>query len=222
MVELLWQNGEIVLHSQTNRKQGCDPSKIKQARDLNSNQSSLIQDEETASWIDCPIDESFERDFCANFLSDIPSFDESSKKLDRVFKFGPSEINQDFALPPPRFQAVEAMPQPQLPVRNCVEKNEVSGMTVGSSHCASNQVLNEVDMSWASRKEGEERKRERVGQARTSCSGGSGSSLWKTSSLSNDSSRHKRKSRDMEESESPSDVMVALVVPFLHYFLRSS
>lgn len=219
LVELLWQNGEIVLHSQNNsKKQGCDPSKTKQARDLNPNQSCLIQDEETASWIDCPIDESFERDFCANFLSDLPSLDESNKKLDRVFKFGPSEINQDFAPPPPRFQAAEAMPQPQLPTRNRVE-NEVSGMTVGSSHCASNQVLNEVDMSWAaSRNEGEERERKRVGQAQTSCSGGSGSSLWKTSSLSNDSSRHKRKSRDMEESECPSDVMLLSYFGFVFFF----
>ena len=53
-------------------------------------------------------------------------------------------------------------------------------MTVGSSHCASNQVVNEVDMSWAcsrgaGRRKNEGVEREVPGQARTSCSGGSGS-----------------------------------------------
>ncbi|XP_047948148.1 transcription factor PHYTOCHROME INTERACTING FACTOR-LIKE 13-like [Salvia hispanica] len=163
LVELLWQNGEVVLHSQTNRKQA------KQSHG-----------DGAVSWIDCPIDESFEREFCANFLSEIP----------------PSE---GFAPPPPlRFE----VPGKSL---------ECSGMTVGSSHCASNQVVNEVDMSWASssgvgRALNEGVEREAPGQARTSASGGSGSSsLWKTSSLSNETSRHKRKSRDMDESECPSD-----------------
>ncbi|KAH6785226.1 hypothetical protein C2S51_037681 [Perilla frutescens var. frutescens] len=238
LVELLWQNGEIVLHSQNNRKQGCDPSKSKHVRDPNS----LIQDDETVSWIDCPIDESFERDFCANFLSEIPSFDESNKpsvKLDgeRGFKFGASEVNhampssqhQDFAPPappPPRFQAVDAAHQNQLPVKKQAfsrVEHECSGMTIGSSHCASNQVVNEVDMSWASssgmgsgtmsagageayaRRINEGVERETLGPAITSCSGGSGSSLWKTSSQSNDTNRYKRKSRDVEESECPSD-----------------
>nr|AKN09598.1 basic helix-loop-helix transcription factor [Salvia miltiorrhiza] len=197
LIELLWQNGEIVLHSQTNRKQ------TKQIRD--PNQCGLIQDDDEAvSWIDCPIDESFERDFCANFLSEIPppNLDESSKG-ETEFKSGASEvIPQGFAPPPPpRFEAAEAVArhQPQMPGRS----RECSGMTLGSSHCASNQV----DLSWASScgvgtmaagaiNEGVER--EAPGQARESCSGGSGSSLWKTS-------RHKRKSRDMEESECPSD-----------------
>ncbi|KAG6404780.1 hypothetical protein SASPL_132356 [Salvia splendens] len=167
LVELLWQNGEIVLHSQTNRKQ-----------------SKQSHGDGTVSWIDCPIDESFEREFCANFLSEIPP-------------------SQGFAPPPPpppppRFEAAE-VPGKSL---------ECSGMTVGSSHCASNQVVNEVDMSWASssgvgRALNEGVEREVPGQARTSASGGSGSSsLWKTS---NETSRHKRKSRDMEESECPSD-----------------
>ena len=91
LVELLWQNGEVVLHSQTNRKQ--------------SKQATLIQggdDDETVSWIDCPIDESFQRELCVNFLSEIPpSLDESSKKPDgeREFKFGESSevIHQGLA-----------------------------------------------------------------------------------------------------------------------------
>lgn len=221
------------MHSQNNRKQSCDiPSKSKQVRDP----TSLIQDDETASWIDCPIDESFERDFCANFLSEIPSFDESNKKIDgeRGLKLGASEANhvvpspqlQDFAPlalpPPPRFQAADAAAVKKQ-VFSRVE-HECSGMTIGSSHCASNQVVNEVDMSWASssgmgsravsagageayaRRINEGVDRETLGLAITSCSGGSGSSLWKTSSPSNDTNRHKRKSRDVEESECPSDV----------------
>lgn len=223
LVELLWQNGEIVMHSQNNR----NSSKSKQVRDP----TSLIQDDETASWIDCPIDESFERDFCANFLSEIPSFDESNKKPDgeRGLKLGASEANhvvpspqhQDFAPPPRRFQAADAAAVKKQGFSRV--EHECSGMTIGSSHCASNQVVNEVDMSWASssgmgsravsagageayaRRINEGVDRETVGPAITSCSGGSGSSLWKTSSQSNDTNRHKRKSRDVEESECPSD-----------------
>ncbi|KAL8478126.1 hypothetical protein ACS0TY_030136 [Phlomoides rotata] len=101
------------------------------------------------------------------------------------------------SLPPPRFQASHQMPRGECSIR-----------TIGSSHCASNQV----DMSCGIRgdktyrrkmKEGVER--EAVEQARTSCSGGSGSSFWKTNCQSNDSSGHKRKSRDPEEYGSPSD-----------------
>ncbi|KAK4397921.1 Transcription factor PHYTOCHROME INTERACTING FACTOR-LIKE 13 [Sesamum angolense] len=53
LVELLWQNGEVVLHSQTNRKQSFDPTKSKQVykHDLLTSRAK----------------------FCANFLPEIPS-----------------------------------------------------------------------------------------------------------------------------------------------------
>lgn len=219
LIELLWQNGEVVLHSQNNRKQSYDHSRSKQL--LRHDHNNLIEDVDTASWIDCPIDESFEKDFCSNFLSEIPPFDPvESSKFEKV---GASDVNhvklsskrQDFGppppLPPPRFQTSDT--SGQIPRGECLSR------AIGSSHCASNQV----DMSRGSScrigsrnmsagrdetcelmKEGVER--EALEQARTSCSGGSGSSFWKTKSQSNDSSGHKRKCRDVEEYECPSDV----------------
>ncbi|KAL8474140.1 hypothetical protein ACS0TY_030832 [Phlomoides rotata] len=200
LVELLWQNGELLLHTQNNRKQRLlithdqDQSLVTPTEDPNN----LIEDVDTASWIDCPIDESFDKDFCSNFLSEIPPFDPIEKiGASHVNNIGSSSQRKDSSLPPPRFQASHQMPRGECSIR-----------TIGSSHCASNQV----DMSCGIRgdktyrrkmKEGVER--EAVEQARTSCSGGSGSSFWKTNCQSNDSSGHKRKSRDPEEYGSPSD-----------------
>ncbi|PIN17462.1 hypothetical protein CDL12_09881 [Handroanthus impetiginosus] len=235
LVELLWQNGEVVLHSQNHRKQGYDPSKPRQVHKnndptisrANENPTNLLQDDETVSWINYPIDESFEKEFCSNFLSEISSSTplEPVKNSEKVPKFSASQVNQDFAsvpLPPPRFDAFDQ--HQNLPVKRQAfpqttqgEVHECSMRTIGSSHCASNQVVNDVDMSWESSRTLEENyaqkvspqyestERETHGQAITSSSGGSGSSIWKTSSQSNDTNRHKRKSRDMEESECRSD-----------------
>ncbi|KAL0362228.1 UNVERIFIED_CONTAM: Transcription factor PHYTOCHROME INTERACTING FACTOR-LIKE 13 [Sesamum calycinum] len=229
LVELLWQNGEVVLHSQTNRKQSFDPTKSKQVykHDLLTSRAK----------------------FCANFLPEIPSSTpiEANKlpeKCDgeKVFKFGASDVNNispgeqrlDFARPPPRFGICDTAHQrknlggirKQADLQLSHKNHACSVMTIGSSHCSSNQVVNEVDMTWASscgigsrdvstwtdenygRKVSppcESTERETLEQAITSSSGGSGSSFWKTSSQSNDTNRNKRKNRDVEESECQSD-----------------
>ncbi|EYU42846.1 hypothetical protein MIMGU_mgv1a007355mg [Erythranthe guttata] len=195
LMELLWQNGELVLHSQTNHRKiiNDDPSyKSKQSHNTNNRVSTsgateisntFIQDDETSSWIDCPIDESFEKEFCANFLSDGI----------------PLQCENVLFSPPPRFESFNNSNSnnnsncnnQEMHVQKRRAENggvpECSGRTFGSSHCASNQT---------------------IGQAIASCSGGSGnSSFWKTSSpCSNDTTNgHKRKSRDVEESECRSD-----------------
>ncbi|KAK6157044.1 hypothetical protein DH2020_011292 [Rehmannia glutinosa] len=220
LVELLWQNGEVVLHSQNNRKQS--KQQVHKHDQSPTNPNNLIQDDETISWIDCPIDESFEKEFYANFSSsELPSFNPvETNKLEKRLDFAPLPLP-----PPPRFDAFDtshdqnqnsigfgktddlhspvkkqAMNRTkQVPVTEC------SVRTIGTSHCASNQVANETDMSWASKVSPpyESTEKETVGQAITSCSGGSGSSFW---NQSNDHTNgHKRKSRDVEESECRSD-----------------
>ncbi|KAL9144987.1 hypothetical protein ABFS82_13G010300 [Erythranthe guttata] len=208
-MELLWQNGELVLHSQTNHRKiiNDDPSyKSKQSHNTNNRVSTsgateisntFIQDDETSSWIDCPIDESFEKEFCANFLSDGI----------------PLQCENVLFSPPPRFESFNNSNSnnnsncnnQEMHVQKRRAENggvpECSGRTFGSSHCASNQVVDKVKSS-------ESMERETIGQAIASCSGGSGnSSFWKTSSpCSNDTTNgHKRKSRDVEESECRSD-----------------
>ncbi|KAL0298061.1 UNVERIFIED_CONTAM: Transcription factor PHYTOCHROME INTERACTING FACTOR-LIKE 13 [Sesamum angustifolium] len=119
------------------------------------------------------IDESFEKEFCANFLPEIPSSTpiEANKlpeKCDgeKVFKFGASDVNNispgeqrlDFARPPPRFGICDTAHQrknlggirKQADLQLSHKNLACSVMTIGSSHCSSNQVVNEVDMTWAS------------------------------------------------------------------------
>ncbi|XP_022741656.1 transcription factor PIF4 isoform X2 [Durio zibethinus] len=86
LVELLWQNGQVVLHSQTHRKNVPNPCESRQVEKNDQptsrggttslsygNSSNLIHDDETVSWIQYPIEDSFEKEFCSNFFSEFPS-----------------------------------------------------------------------------------------------------------------------------------------------------
>ncbi|XVE86230.1 hypothetical protein DITRI_Ditri18aG0018700 [Diplodiscus trichospermus] len=96
LVELLWQNGEVVLHSQTSRKHGANPCESRQVEKNDQptfrggnpslsygNSSNLIQDEETVSWIQYPIEDCFEKEFCSNFFSELPSADPMDANTDK-------------------------------------------------------------------------------------------------------------------------------------------
>lgn len=113
---------------------------------------------------------------------------------------------------------------------------EVSGMTVGSSHCGSNQViLNGPDFSRASSNgtgtvglssqffaedniqkvvpQAEGRKTETLEPTVTSSSGGSGSSLGGNQKNSVSTSSLKRKGQDVEDSEGQSEVLFSALYP---------
>ncbi|XP_073314142.1 transcription factor PHYTOCHROME INTERACTING FACTOR-LIKE 13-like isoform X1 [Primulina huaijiensis] len=166
LVELLWQNGEVVLQSQTHRKSSNDSNKSKKVHKHDDTKSrfvmtstNLIQDEEAISWIHSPIDESFE-ELCSDFLSEIPSSNPVFEG-ENFFKF-PSSQQHEFgpiSLPPPVFEILNSNHQDQiltgdrkysnldLPVKRkefvhmvLGDVHELSVMTTGSSHCGSNQV----------------------------------------------------------------------------------
>ncbi|KAA3456091.1 transcription factor PIF4-like [Gossypium australe] len=104
LVELLWQNGKVVLQSQTHKK----------------------QDDETVSWIQHPFEESFEKEMFSNFFSEFPAYD------------------------PMDHQHEQQEDDKSLKHKNNLmqrEVNELSGMAIGSSHCGSNQVRNDGDLS---------------------------------------------------------------------------
>ncbi|CAN4084566.1 unnamed protein product [Withania somnifera] len=279
LVELLWRNGEVVLHSQTHKKQpGYDPNEFRQFNKHDQptlrvagscgNQTNLIQDDETVSWLNCPIDDSFNKEFCSPFLSEISTtpLGEADKSIrqtedNKVFKFDSLEINHvlpqsqhsDFdpnPMPPPRFHNFgSAQQQHQTgghqkcvnfppPVRSSNVRlggkearsnmmlqdiKEGSVMTVGSSHCGSNQVAIDADTSRFSSSvnrglsaamitghtgkvspQSETMDRDTFGPANTtSSSGRSGSSYARAcnQSTATNSQSHKRKSRDGEEPE---------------------
>lgn len=241
-MELLWQNGEVVLQSQNNKKPNLGESnnKFKQtSRDPNNPN----QGGERISWSQCPIAEAFEKEFCSKFLSDIPSSNPIQGQ--NLFNFGPSgntvlqsPRQPDFginSLPPPRFPSFGGSDENRNmgdiaeivdPLKGQRSMRQCSTVTIGSSHCGSNQVVNDLDISrasscgiggnnnpWRDRTE-----KEMLEQPIASSSGGSGSSsLWKASNQSNDSSRLKRKS--MDESECRSDVcLVTLLSCFLKVY----
>lgn len=103
LVELLWQNGQVVLHSQTNRKplvNSTTSTRQVQKNHLQTtlrtscepfgNSSNLIQDDETVSWIQYPLeDHPLEQELCSNLLSELPHSEvESYNKHIRQFEEG--------------------------------------------------------------------------------------------------------------------------------------
>ncbi|KAA8526190.1 hypothetical protein F0562_008071 [Nyssa sinensis] len=268
LVELLWQNGQVVLNSQTCRKPGPSTSESRQVQRQDEptlkasgsfgNSSNLIHDYDTGSWMQYPLDDSFEKELFSNFFSEIPPANpvEAEKPIrqfgeDKFVKFGASFSKNDVSssphseftpnpMPPPKFQTLGSAQQlPNLaslgknvnfshfqpPVRG--EVRECSVMTVGSSHCGSNQIANDTDLSRASssvvgttglsavpikdnaRKvipQSEKGDTEMLEPAITSSSGGSGSSFGRTCNQSSGTTNsHKRKGRDAEESECQSE-----------------
>ncbi|XP_073156211.1 transcription factor PIF5-like isoform X2 [Henckelia pumila] len=249
LVELLWQNGEVVLHSQTRRKPSHDLLKSKQVDE--NDQTTTIQDDETISWIHCPIDEAFDKEFCSNFMSGNPQSTavqddkhSGSMECEKPFRFRASAVNHVYQTsqpptfaPPPRFETLDSALQDQSsghvrkagnldftgkrPLYNHMgrsENHELSARTVGSSNCGSNQLASSCGIGRGTLSAGVNqnhtrnvsprsgnRERETHDQAISSSYGGSGSSFWKTSNQSNDTSCHKRKSRNVTGSECPSD-----------------
>lgn len=301
-MELLWRNGQVVLQSQKAKKPSLITNEVREFEKQNQplyrsnnvscgNSSNLIQDDETVSWIHDPLDDSFEKEFCSNFFSELPPagpieiVKQPIKHFqdDKHTRFGafdttthvtfgnspkthskPPAALAEFptnTMPPPRFQFPDSTRQTkdlgdlgkmvnfsQVPVPlkgdlgssnggresgNLIqgEGRDCSAMTVGSSHCGSNQVPNpnDPDVSRVStsgfgnaglsaglskednRKmvpQGERGKTETMDPTATSSSGGSGSSMDRSRTVgqSTGGNRNKRKGRDGEESECQSEV----------------
>lgn len=254
-MELLWQNGQVVLHSQTNRKPCLNPNDSSQKHDQPSlrasgscgNSSNLIQDEENVSWIQYPLEDPFEKEFYSNLFNELPPSD--PKEVDKPTKedmppppgfLFPESAQQNHDLggavkvlnfsqfSPPfkggigsssgKYGGKESVGLMQREVREC------SVMTVGSSHCDSNQVPNDgVGTSAFSAGpvkgdfqekilQTENQKTETLEPTVTSSSGGSGNSFERTCRQSTGLNSQKRKGRDAEASECQSEVI--LTIPF--------
>ncbi|KAK9038416.1 hypothetical protein V6N11_023287 [Hibiscus sabdariffa] len=175
LVELLWENGQVVLNSQTHRKQvqKNDQPTVRAGGLSYGNSSNLIHDDETVSWIHYPIEDPFEKEFCSNLFSELPLSDpEEADNINNKTARQPdhqqatANSNQlnlsssatDFRgnpMPPPKFQFDSAQEKKNLQGLsksnggNSVlrEAKECSALTVGSSYCGSNQVRNDIDFS---------------------------------------------------------------------------
>ncbi|KAL5077680.1 hypothetical protein RYX36_016664 [Vicia faba] len=257
LVELLWENGQVVLHSQTNKK----PMNSRHVhKNLQSTTlSNLIQDDETVSWIhQYPLEDPIGQELCSNLLSELPpchvdSYDSqpTNTKPSFVEEFSiprfhhhvPDSLQKNNDLcgtnKVVNFSHFSRLPNVSLAcnigdrdLRDKVTGNlsqcdirESSAMTVGLSYCGSNQVPQDVDVSrvssdgvWTNTISAEPQRvkddiqrttipRHEKGKSPTftSSSGGSGSSLEKTCSLSTRSHGKKRKAMDVEDSVEQSE-----------------
>ncbi|KHN12001.1 Transcription factor PIF4 [Glycine soja] len=81
LVQLLWQNGQVVRHNQTYRKPLGNSSNLRQAQKTDHStlrssgpygNSSNLDQEEATPWIQFPLEDPLEQDFCSNLLSELP------------------------------------------------------------------------------------------------------------------------------------------------------
>ncbi|KAK4275646.1 hypothetical protein QN277_018689 [Acacia crassicarpa] len=105
LMELIWQNGQVVMHSQTQRKPAADSLDTRQfqkndqstirANESYGNSSHLIQEDDAVSWIQYPLEDPLEQQLCSNILSELPSSglepDKPIRQLEegKYVKFGP-------------------------------------------------------------------------------------------------------------------------------------
>ncbi|CAK8565391.1 unnamed protein product [Lathyrus sativus] len=260
LVELLWENGQVVLHSQTSKKpiNSRNVHKNLQSTTL----SNLIQDDETVSWIQqYPFEDPIGQELCSNLLSELPPCHVDSYDSQPTTK--PSFV-EEFSIPRfhhhvpdlslknnelcgsnkvVNFSHFSRLPNVSLACNNSdgdlrdkvtgnlsqCDIRESSAMTVGLSHCGSNQVQQDPDVSkvssdgvWTNTISAEPQqvkdnvqtttipwhekgKSEMLEPTFTSSSGGSGSSLGKTCSLSTRSHGEKRKGIDVDDSVEQSE-----------------
>ncbi|KAG5040490.1 hypothetical protein JHK82_012615 [Glycine max] len=81
LVQLLWQNGQVVRHNQTYRKPLGNSSNLRQVQKTDHStlrssgpygNSSNLDQEEATPWIQFPLEDPLEQDFCSNLLSELP------------------------------------------------------------------------------------------------------------------------------------------------------
>lgn len=138
LVELLWRDGQVVLQSQARREPSVqvqnhkhDQTQRKPNNTFLDNQetvrkpnSNFLEDQETVSWIQYPPDDvvdPFESEFSSHFFSSIdhlvgPHRTEKPRMIEETVK------HEAQSMAPPKFRS--------------------SVLTVGPSHCGSNQSTN--------------------------------------------------------------------------------
>lgn len=132
LVELLWKNGQVVFHSQTHRKPSLSPNDSRQFQkhdqpallrgESSENSSNLIQNEDSLSWIQYPLEDPFEKELYSNFLSQSPPSD--TKEVDKptkesmLVKFGapdPTNVLTDLHQPSANHSVVPELARNSMP-----------------------------------------------------------------------------------------------------------
>ncbi|XP_008776593.2 transcription factor PHYTOCHROME INTERACTING FACTOR-LIKE 13-like isoform X2 [Phoenix dactylifera] len=137
LIELLWQDGHVIMHSQTHRrsKQAQRAEPAPKCGGALENSSCVIREDETASWFQYPLDDSPEKEFCSEFFCETPIADaigankmsrDATAEGERSIKFGandetsvfsgsdPKQSNirfQENTMPPPKSHAISSTQQ---------------------------------------------------------------------------------------------------------------
>ncbi|XP_042389198.1 transcription factor PHYTOCHROME INTERACTING FACTOR-LIKE 13-like isoform X1 [Zingiber officinale] len=158
LVELLWRNGHVVMHSQTHRRATANnkTDQFQKQEPSIGNSSSSIQEAETLPWFQYPLDDLFERELYSEFFENMDT-DEMNKDLIAEEEchngFTPCALKQSTI---PSSQEQHTMPLPTLhclsstPQSSCLDNGgrpplkvaaaESTRITTGSSICGSNQI----------------------------------------------------------------------------------
>ncbi|XP_008811822.3 transcription factor PIF4-like isoform X3 [Phoenix dactylifera] len=138
LVELVWQDGRVITHSQTHRKSPPAIGEFKQAQKAEPAPkcrgplgiwSNLSQEDETASWFQYSLDDSLEKEFCPEFFCGMPNVDaigtgkmtkDVAAEGERPTKFGAIEETNVFAGSDPEQSSIRfkenTMPPPKTNV----------------------------------------------------------------------------------------------------------
>uniref|UniRef100_A0A1J3H419 Transcription factor PIF4 n=1 Tax=Noccaea caerulescens TaxID=107243 RepID=A0A1J3H419_NOCCA len=138
LVELLWRDGQVVLHSQSHREQTqAQTHKQYQHQETLITQNTFLEDQETVSWIQCPPDENpFETDdFSSHFFPTVNPLERPPTSETVKHQSGPDPPQ---VMPPPKFRLTDS---------SSGVKEQYSVVTVGPSHCGSHQSQNDLDVS---------------------------------------------------------------------------
>ncbi|XP_024003739.1 transcription factor PIF4 isoform X2 [Eutrema salsugineum] len=143
LVELLWRDGKVVMQSQTHREQTKVQTQKQDHHQENLRSNTFLEDQETVSWIQYPPDEDpFETDdFSSQFFSTVNALERPDSASESVkHETGPDPPHP--VMPPPKFRVTDSSSGVREP-----GKEQYSVVTVGPSHCESNQSQNDLDVA---------------------------------------------------------------------------
>ncbi|KAK1260122.1 Transcription factor PIF4 [Acorus gramineus] len=218
LVELLWENGHVVMQSQTHQKPIVTPIETRQSHRPEQPSKCIAELVDTPSWLDYTIDDPLEKDFCSDFFCETPN---------SAFKQPIAPHFADNPMPPNVAKVGDVIPNfSHFSRSNKVDLGESSVLTVGSSRCGSNQVQQGTVPSYLLSNSGEtentfsgatkEDAREKQSQSEkgqtdmleptvTSSSRGLGCSLGRLGKMMDRKGSQKRKVRDGDESKCHSE-----------------
>ncbi|XP_065045150.1 transcription factor PHYTOCHROME INTERACTING FACTOR-LIKE 13-like isoform X1 [Musa acuminata AAA Group] len=195
LVELLWRDGHVVMHSQSQHhpRASAAIAKLKPEQQQQREQSlgrsiSSIQDDATASWFPSPLHDSLEKEFCSEFFSEMAGIDglgpSNMSTIDRYMGFGDTG-------------ASDVLTAPKKSTLHLRENN-----TMSSSICESNRLHAQGDAAGVA---GASVPKHAFETALASSSGGACFSFRRTGDQGGSGQCQKRKQRDVQVAEYQSE-----------------